>query len=738
MTHHLKMGEPSSGRKSCCLDALCCLPAALNALRVRTSGLNIRLCKQACLDFRKDCFAPPADWCADQTKYSYVTAGTIFLFYSLRYLIMALQDPQMYEYTTMAYAGIILLGVAGVPLMLVKRLSNARLQELVAVLFVFVGFVGATVQACGISSAWTPVYRTRTIALWRTGPLFVPGVLQWRLGTSLLYAFGLLVKDVAAARLVDQMHGDESNIPALLAVSLAVTLCYLPWTASLRKQYNTQQELMEERESLHRLLGMQCEGVIGLDAIHTIRSGSMVAVTGKVMIGESLHSCLSDESEQERVSAALERAKEVKQATLCPTTFDTSGEKVFVDLFVVPRRSGAESFLVGVRCVQEQLPPVAPSGDIAALDVMNSPSEITCEDSMSVAVLSLAPTKVTEQIFDVSALQDISEIINIGKKEHWLISQDSLGLEQSKRIGQGGFGQVVSANFYGANVAVKTHHPRTRNGELQFLSKEALLELRMLRHLRHPNIVGFIGALVGASNLEDSQLALVFENISDGLTAVDLLKLLDYKDLNCNHKVLLSTILVHVGSALLYMHGLKQPVLHRDVKASNVLIELLADGMVRAKLSDFGLSHIIGKDATGGTVSMMAPEALLGQHVSTAVDVFSFGRLLFHFVVGQKPLRTMDRNSIIQSAREGRVPALDWPEKDDVFPGCRQLSEACMLFQAERRPVMEHIFMTVEAWFNSGSLPSGPQASSSKPTLEKDTSRLRRLTEEISRQAIHL
>eukprot|EP00931_Biecheleriopsis_adriatica_P112895 TRINITY_DN8772_c0_g1_i3.p1 TRINITY_DN8772_c0_g1~~TRINITY_DN8772_c0_g1_i3.p1 ORF type:complete len:728 (-),score=81.65 TRINITY_DN8772_c0_g1_i3:123-2306(-) len=721
MTHHLKMGEPSSGRKSCCLDALCCLPAALNALRVRTSGLNIRLCKQACLDFRKDCFAPPADWCADQTKYSYVTAGTIFLFYSLRYLIMALQDPQMYEYTTMAYAGIILLGVAGVPLMLVKRLSNARLQELVAVLFVFVGFVGATVQACGISSAWTPVYRTRTIALWRTGPLFVPGVLQWRLGTSLLYAFGLLVKDVAAARLVDQMHGDESNIPALLAVSLAVTLCYLPWTASLRKQYNTQQELMEERESLHRLLGMQCEGVIGLDAIHTIRSGSMVAVTGKVMIGESLHSCLSDESEQERVSAALERAKEVKQATLCPTTFDTSGEKVFVDLFVVPRRSGAESFLVGVRCVQEQLPPVAPSGDIAALDVMNSPSEITCEDSMSVAVLSLAPTKVTEQIFDVSALQDISEIINIGKKEHWLISQDSLGLEQSKRIGQGGFGQVVSANFYGANVAVKTHHPRTSNDESQTLYKEALLELRMLRHLRHPNIVEFIGALIGPSNL----LALVFENVGDGLTAGHMIEALDYKRLHGNHKMLLFTILKHVCSALVYMHSLEQPVLHRDVKSSNVLIELLSSETIRAKLSDFGLSHITGKHAGGGTASMMAPEALLGQPVSTAVDVFSFGRLLFHCVVGQKPLRSMGRQSIIESAREGRVPALDWPE-EDVLPGCQQLSEACMQFQAERRPGMEHVFkkLTAVALFDER---PGPQPTSCDPSFEDFSSRLTRL-----------
>eukprot|EP00931_Biecheleriopsis_adriatica_P112894 TRINITY_DN8772_c0_g1_i2.p1 TRINITY_DN8772_c0_g1~~TRINITY_DN8772_c0_g1_i2.p1 ORF type:complete len:705 (-),score=94.75 TRINITY_DN8772_c0_g1_i2:237-2351(-) len=700
---------------------------------------KIRICKQACLQFKNDCIAPPADWCMDQTKYAYATTGAVFLFYSLRCVIMVVQEPQMYDYTTVAYAAIILLGVAGLALMLVKRLSNARLQELAAVSLVFVGFTGGIVEACCISSAATSVFRTRTVALWRTVPLFAPVFLQWRLGPSLLYGGSLLIKDLAVARLVYQMHGDETGIPGLIFLSLAVTLCYLPWTASLRKQYHAEAELLEERESLHCLLGMQCEGVIGLDAIHTIRSGSMGAViTGKSMIGESLHSCLSDESEQERVSSTLENAKKMKQAILCPTTFDASGEKVFVDLFVVPRRSGAESFLVGVRCVQEQLPPVAPSGDIAALDVMNSPSEITCEDSMSVAVLSLAPTKVTEQIFDVSALQDISEIINIGKKEHWLISQDSLGLEQSKRIGQGGFGQVVSANFYGANVAVKTHHPRTRNGELQFLSKEALLELRMLRHLRHPNIVGFIGALVGASNLEDSQLALVFENISDGLTAVDLLKLLDYKDLNCNHKVLLSTILVHVGSALLYMHGLKQPVLHRDVKASNVLIELLADGMVRAKLSDFGLSHIIGKDATGGTVSMMAPEALLGQHVSTAVDVFSFGRLLFHFVVGQKPLRTMDRNSIIQSAREGRVPALDWPEKDDVFPGCRQLSEACMLFQAERRPVMEHIFMTVEAWFNSGSLPSGPQASSSKPTLEKDTSRLRRLTEEISRQAIHL
>eukprot|EP00931_Biecheleriopsis_adriatica_P112893 TRINITY_DN8772_c0_g1_i1.p1 TRINITY_DN8772_c0_g1~~TRINITY_DN8772_c0_g1_i1.p1 ORF type:complete len:694 (-),score=95.53 TRINITY_DN8772_c0_g1_i1:123-2204(-) len=683
---------------------------------------KIRICKQACLQFKNDCIAPPADWCMDQTKYAYATTGAVFLFYSLRCVIMVVQEPQMYDYTTVAYAAIILLGVAGLALMLVKRLSNARLQELAAVSLVFVGFTGGIVEACCISSAATSVFRTRTVALWRTVPLFAPVFLQWRLGPSLLYGGSLLIKDLAVARLVYQMHGDETGIPGLIFLSLAVTLCYLPWTASLRKQYHAEAELLEERESLHCLLGMQCEGVIGLDAIHTIRSGSMGAViTGKSMIGESLHSCLSDESEQERVSSTLENAKKMKQAILCPTTFDASGEKVFVDLFVVPRRSGAESFLVGVRCVQEQLPPVAPSGDIAALDVMNSPSEITCEDSMSVAVLSLAPTKVTEQIFDVSALQDISEIINIGKKEHWLISQDSLGLEQSKRIGQGGFGQVVSANFYGANVAVKTHHPRTSNDESQTLYKEALLELRMLRHLRHPNIVEFIGALIGPSNL----LALVFENVGDGLTAGHMIEALDYKRLHGNHKMLLFTILKHVCSALVYMHSLEQPVLHRDVKSSNVLIELLSSETIRAKLSDFGLSHITGKHAGGGTASMMAPEALLGQPVSTAVDVFSFGRLLFHCVVGQKPLRSMGRQSIIESAREGRVPALDWPE-EDVLPGCQQLSEACMQFQAERRPGMEHVFkkLTAVALFDER---PGPQPTSCDPSFEDFSSRLTRL-----------
>ena len=82
---------------------------------------------------------------------------------------------------------------------------------------------------------------------------------------------------------------------------------------------------------------------------------------------------------------------------------------------------------------------------------------------------------------------------------------------------------------------------------------------------------------------------------------------------------------------LSYLHS--EGVLHRDIKPSNVLIA--TSGHI--KLADFGLSSTFMKQGLsfGGTLPYTAPEVLLGDASSRAVDFWSVGVLLHELLSGQ-------------------------------------------------------------------------------------------------------
>ncbi|KAL0006907.1 hypothetical protein SO802_008409 [Lithocarpus litseifolius] len=102
------------------------------------------------------------------------------------------------------------------------------------------------------------------------------------------------------------------------------------------------------------------------------------------------------------------------------------------------------------------------------------------------------------------------------------------------------------------------------------------------------------------------------------------------------------TIIYGVAQALDYLHnGCEKRVLHRDIKASNIML----DSEFNAKLGDFGLARTLQQSENthhttkviAGTPGYMAPETFLIGRATVETDVYAFGVLVLEVVSGKKP-----------------------------------------------------------------------------------------------------
>lgn len=262
-----------------------------------------------------------------------------------------------------------------------------------------------------------------------------------------------------------------------------------------------------------------------------------------------------------------------------------------------------------------------------------------------------------------------------------MINGADLSLYPNDILGAGGFGIVCAGSLRGTPVVVKLlRQPPTGDTSLSVLSA-ICNEIRILRQIRHPNVVVFYGAILNETSGEP---ALVLERLL-GPTLHDFLR--RHTDLSAQHRY---TICLGVCRALCFLHGHKPCVVHGDLKPGNTMITLSACTPV-PKLIDFGLSRLLRVgplQPLGGTVRWMAPEIMResGLRPSPAADVFSFGCMAYFVLTGLDHLRGWSRETIIKQARAGSLPALEWPDAlDGSLLQARQLCDHCCAFEAAAR-----------------------------------------------------
>ncbi|KAL6903444.1 hypothetical protein ACP4OV_004257 [Aristida adscensionis] len=216
------------------------------------------------------------------------------------------------------------------------------------------------------------------------------------------------------------------------------------------------------------------------------------------------------------------------------------------------------------------------------------------------------------------------------------------GFSDARLLGIGGFGRVYRGVLASSKVEVAVK--RVAHGSRQGM-REFVAEVVSIGRLRHRNLVQLLGYC-----RRKGELLLVYDYMPNG--SLD-------RHLYDGSRAALSwaqrlRIIKGVASGLLYLHeDWEQVVVHRDIKASNVLL----DGEMNGRLGDFGLARLYdhGTDPhtthVVGTMGYMAPELGHTGKASKASDVFAFGAFVLEVACGRKP--------VVQDARDNRLVLVD-------------------------------------------------------------------------------
>lgn len=279
------------------------------------------------------------------------------------------------------------------------------------------------------------------------------------------------------------------------------------------------------------------------------------------------------------------------------------------------------------------------------------------------------------------------------------LSRVTNDFSDSALIGHGGYGKVYRGVLVdGTVVAIK----RAQQGSLQG-SKEFFTEIELLSRLHHRNLVSLLGYCD-----EDDEQMLVYEFMPNG-------NLRDH--LSARAKAPLDfpmRLRIALGSSrgILYLHTeADPPIYHRDIKASNILL----DSKFVAKVADFGLSRLAPLPETEGsapgqistvvkgTPGYLDPEYFLTHKLTDKSDVYSLGVVFLELLTGMQPI-SHGRNIVreVSTANQSGMIFSVVDNRMGSYPGeCVErfaaLAMRCVQDETDARPSMVEVVRELDA-----------------------------------------
>lgn len=268
----------------------------------------------------------------------------------------------------------------------------------------------------------------------------------------------------------------------------------------------------------------------------------------------------------------------------------------------------------------------------------------------------------------------------------------------ANKIGEGGFGTVYKAKLKdGSFVAVKRMKKNNLNDKTTSPT-EFRNEILALSKIEHLNLVKFFGFV----EQRDEHLIIV-EYVGNG-TLREHLDGVSGKGLEIAERL---DIAIDVAHAVTYLHTYTDPpIIHRDIKASNILIT----DKLRAKVADFGVARLAPQDLGAthistevrGTAGYLDPEYLMTYQLTEKSDVYSFGVLLVELITGRPPIdhkRSLNERFTIKWAlkklKDGdTIMAMDPrlrrnPASILVVEKVLKLARHCLAPSRQARPLMQ-------------------------------------------------
>nr|GLL25418.1 G-type lectin S-receptor-like serine/threonine-protein kinase SD2-2 [Ipomoea trifida] len=194
----------------------------------------------------------------------------------------------------------------------------------------------------------------------------------------------------------------------------------------------------------------------------------------------------------------------------------------------------------------------------------------------------------------------------------------------SEKLGHGGYGSVFRGELSDSSVVAVKRLDRPGGGENEFRA-----EVCTIGYIQHVNLVRLRGFCS-----ENSHRLLVYDYMPNGSLSVYLRK--DSQNLSWDARF---RVAVGVARGIAYLHeGCQNCILHCDIKPENILL----DEDLSAKVSDFGLAKLLGRDFSRvlatmrGTWGYVAPEWISGLAITTKADVYSYGMTLFELIGGRR------------------------------------------------------------------------------------------------------
>ena len=256
----------------------------------------------------------------------------------------------------------------------------------------------------------------------------------------------------------------------------------------------------------------------------------------------------------------------------------------------------------------------------------------------------------------------------------WKIDRSLIRRIPQRNIGKGARGEVYSATFRGKPVAIKYVYKDL----LQIKDTVEMIkrEIGIMAHIQHPNLVGFIGAVLDKDVDSGKDVPIIV------LELLDMNLRVAYTTENLEWATMLS-IFCDVAYALHYLHEQIDPIIHRDVSAPNVLLKKLPNQSFKAKVSDFGSANLAkqSKTAGAGAIIYTSPEMFPQEDITAdppeqtvKVDIFSYGIVLLEVVCGEMP--AIEKRSMLLRSCKSK-----WKQVYDLIIWCTKKA-------AKDRPTM--------------------------------------------------